>query len=130
VMAAKSGDPLLAPDAVAAVRDGLVPRARVITPNLPEAGLLLDCAPARTLEDMENSARALHRLDSDWVLLTGGHLKGAESVDALCSENYLDFIRADRIDTKNDHGTGCTLSSAIAAKLPFKPVPKAVADAK
>lgn len=130
VMAAKSGDPLLARDAIAVVRDGLVPRASVITPNLPEAGLLLDHAPAGTLDEMETCAGALHKLGPAWVLLTGGHLDSAESVDILCGGDNLEHISAERIDTTNDHGTGCTLSSAIAALLPHKSVPDAVAGAK
>ncbi|MBR8049484.1 MULTISPECIES: bifunctional hydroxymethylpyrimidine kinase/phosphomethylpyrimidine kinase [Pseudomonadota] len=130
VMAAKSGDPLLATNAIAAVRDELVPRATVITPNLPEAGLLLDRSPARSLEAMDDCAAELHRLGPAWVLLTGGHLDSAESVDILYDGDMPQHVSAPRIDTKNDHGTGCTLSSAIAALLPHNSVPDAVAAAK
>jgi hydroxymethylpyrimidine/phosphomethylpyrimidine kinase len=130
VMAAKSGDPLLAKDAIEAVRDELVPRATVITPNLPEADLLLDRSPMHSLEEMTDRAVDLHHLGPDWVLLTGGHLDNAESVDILYGGDTLQNVSGPRIDTKNDHGTGCTLSSAIAALLPHKPVAEAVADAK
>ncbi|MGO2136968.1 MULTISPECIES: bifunctional hydroxymethylpyrimidine kinase/phosphomethylpyrimidine kinase [Gammaproteobacteria] len=130
VMAAKSSDPLLAADAIATVRDELVPRATVITPNLPEAGLLLDRSPAHSLEAMDGCSAELHRLGPAWVVLTGGHLDSAESVDILYGGDIPQHISAPRISTKNDHGTGCTLSSAIAALLPHSSVPNAVADAK
>lgn len=130
VMAAKSGDTLLAGDAVAAVRDGLVPRASVITPNLPEGDLLLEAAPARSLEEMTARAVELHRLGPAWVLLTGGHMDGAESVDILYGGDTPQRFGAQRVETKNDHGTGCTLSSAIAALLPHLAVPAAVDRAK
>lgn len=130
VMAAKSGDPLLAKDAIEAVRDELVPRATVITPNLPEADLLLGRSLTHSLEEMADRAVELHRLGPDWVLLTGGHLDNAESVDILYGGDTPQHVSAPRIDTKNDHGTGCTLSSAIAALLPHNSVADAVADAK
>lgn len=130
VMVAKSGDSLLNADAIVAVRDELVPRATVLTPNLPEAGLLLDCSPARSLEEMDDHATELHRHGPAWVLLTGGHLNSAESVDSLYGGDISQHISAPRVDTNNDHGTGCTLSSAIAALLPHSSVPSAVANAK
>lgn len=131
VMAAKSGDTLLAADAITAVREELVPRATIITPNLPEAELLLDCTPAWTHEQMGERAVELHALGPSWVLLKGGHMAGADSVDFLYGANETpQRLAAPRIDTHNDHGTGCTLSSAIAALLPSLSVPDATARAK
>src|SRR5271157_3880372 len=83
VMVAKSGDRLLREDAVAAVRDRLVPLAGVITPNLPEAAVLLSGSEPATLAQMRQAARALHRTGAQWVLLKGGHLLGDDSTDLL-----------------------------------------------
>ncbi|MGP1395243.1 MAG: bifunctional hydroxymethylpyrimidine kinase/phosphomethylpyrimidine kinase [Inquilinaceae bacterium] len=131
VMVAKSGDRLLARDAVDMVRDALVPLATIITPNLPEAGVLLGSDPPESLEAMEDAARALHRLGPRHVLLKGGHLTGGASPDLLFDGETLTAFPADRIDTANTHGTGCTLSAAIAALLPRRPsMAAAVADAK
>lgn len=131
VMVAKSGDRLLAEDAVEAVRDALLPLASVVTPNLPEAGVLLDRAPPGTLAAMEDAARALHQLGPRCVLLKGGHLSGGTSPDILFDGDTLSSFPVDRVRTDNDHGTGCTLSAAIAALLPQQPsVKDAVADAK
>jgi hydroxymethylpyrimidine/phosphomethylpyrimidine kinase len=131
VMVAKSGDHLLQPDAVAAIREHLVPLADVITPNLPEAGVLLQSNPAWTLTEMRARIDDLRQLGSEWVLLKGGHLEGSpESVDILCGPaGKLEFA-APRIATTNDHGTGCTLSAAIAALLPSRPVEDSVREAK
>jgi hydroxymethylpyrimidine/phosphomethylpyrimidine kinase len=118
VMVASSGDRLLATDAIDAVRRLLIPRARVITPNLPEATLLLDTQAARNEIDMEAQARALiERFNAQAVLIKGGHGAGAESVDLLVQPGAVTRFTAARIETKNTHGTGCTLSSAIAAGL-------------
>ncbi len=131
VMVAKSGDRLLAEDAVEAVRHELLPLASVVTPNLPEAGVLLDQEPPSTLAAMEDTARALHRLGPRCVLLKGGHLSGEISPDMLYDGDTLSTLSADRVHTNNNHGTGCTLSAAIAALLPQRPsVKAAVADAK
>ncbi len=131
VMVAKSGHHLLDPDAVAAVRDLLVPLATVITPNLPEAAVLLDTEPAWTLEEMRLRTEDLHRLGPQWVLLKGGHLDGfPTSVDLLSDGRNIIELSAPRIDTKNDHGTGCTLSAAIAAQLPFHDMEGSVHMAK
>src|SRR5262249_10537129 len=83
VMVAKSGHHLLRDDAVAALRDALVPLASVITPNLPEAGVLLGGVEPATLDDMQRAVRELHRLGPQWVLLKGGHLTGSTSPDLL-----------------------------------------------
>ena len=122
VMVAKSGDQLLAPEAVAALRERLVPLATLVTPNLPEAAVLLE-EPALTDEaEMAAVAKRLLALGSQWVLLKGGHLEGPESSDLLMGsdgggEDMNERFTAPRVATKNTHGTGCTLSSAITAGL-------------
>ncbi|KAA5604121.1 bifunctional hydroxymethylpyrimidine kinase/phosphomethylpyrimidine kinase [Roseospira marina] len=131
VMVAKSGHALLDPDAVAAVRERLVPLATVITPNLPEAAVLLEREDDWSVETMQAALPALLSMGPEWVLLKGGHLTdSAESTDHLASADGVTVFPAPRIATKNDHGTGCTLSSAIAALLPQRTVPDAVAQAK
>ena len=131
VMVAKSGDRLLADDAVEAVRDELLPLATLITPNLPEAGVLLDRAPPDTLAAMEDAARELHKLGPRNVLVKGGHLSAETSPDMLFDGDTLSTLSAARVRTKNTHGTGCTLSAAIAALLPQRPsMAAAVAGAK
>jgi len=118
VMVASSGDRLLAAEAVDAVRRLLVPRARVVTPNLPEAALLLDTQPAHDETEMQAQARALlGRFRANAVLIKGGHGAGAESVDLLVEQGSMTRLATPRIATKNTHGTGCTLSSAVAAGL-------------
>ena len=118
VMVASSGDRLLARDAIEAVRQLLIPRARVITPNLPEAALLLETEPAHDERAMEAQARKLiERYGAKAVLMKGGHGTGAESVDLLVEQGGVTRFAEKRIATKNTHGTGCTLSSAIAAGL-------------
>jgi hydroxymethylpyrimidine/phosphomethylpyrimidine kinase len=118
VMVAKSGDRLVQDDAVAAIRDHLVPLAEVITPNLPEAGVLIGETAPDTLESMRQTIRALHQLGSKWVLLKGGHLAGTDSTDLLFDGRATIEIPGRRVETRNTHGTGCTLSAAIAALLP------------
>jgi hydroxymethylpyrimidine/phosphomethylpyrimidine kinase len=118
VMVAKSGDRLLQDDAVAAIRDRLVPLAQVITPNLPEAAVLVGDTAPTTLAAMQKTIRDLHRLGSQWVLLKGGHLAGSDSTDLLFDGKTITELPGRRIETRNTHGTGCTLSAAIAALLP------------
>jgi len=130
VMVAKSGDRLLREDAVAAVRDRLVPLASVITPNLPEAAVLLSGPEPTTLPEMRQAVRALHRLGPRYVLLKGGHLPGADSPDLLFDGETITEFTSPRIATSNTHGTGCTLSAAIAALLPRHPMVEAVRRAK
>ncbi len=131
VMVAKSGDHLLDPGAVAALRDHLVPLATVITPNLPEAGVLLGRAPPCTLAEMHQTVRDLHRLGPQAVLLKGGHLQTEISPDLLFDGTTLTELPAARLSTPNTHGTGCTLAAAIAALLPRRPdLLTAVHDAK
>ncbi|HEY9250856.1 MAG TPA: bifunctional hydroxymethylpyrimidine kinase/phosphomethylpyrimidine kinase, partial [Rariglobus sp.] len=118
VMVSKSGHHLLAPDAVATLRREILPLAEIITPNLPEAEVLLGGRPLRSLDDMRAAARALHRLGPRLVMVKGGHLDGPESIDVIDDGVTQTELRSPRIPTKNTHGTGCTLSAAIAALLP------------
>jgi hydroxymethylpyrimidine/phosphomethylpyrimidine kinase len=118
VMVAKSGDRLLAAEAVAALRERLLPMAEVLTPNLPEAADLLGVPEPRDLAAMHAMARALKALGPRLVMLKGGHLAGSESVDVVDDGIIARELRAPRIATRNTHGTGCTLSAAIAALLP------------
>jgi hydroxymethylpyrimidine/phosphomethylpyrimidine kinase len=117
VMVAASGDRLLAPEAVEVLLRVLIPRATLITPNLPEAAALLDALEARTEPEMKDQAQQLLDLGARAVLLKGGHADGAESVDFLVQPTSVARLAVDRIPTVNTHGTGCTLSSAIAAGL-------------
>jgi hydroxymethylpyrimidine/phosphomethylpyrimidine kinase len=117
VMVATSGDRLLATDAVVALRELLIPRALVVTPNLPEAAALVGASPARNEKEMEIQARELLVLGARNVLIKGGHGSGDESVDLLIGQGGVVRLSAKRIATGNLHGTGCTLSSAIAAGL-------------
>ncbi len=117
VMIATSGDRLLSPDAIAGLKRLLIPGAMVLTPNLPEAAALLEAPLARTEGEMREQAERLLKLGPQAVLIKGGHDGGAESVDLLVEPNAITRLAADRIATRNTHGTGCTLSSAIAAGL-------------
>jgi hydroxymethylpyrimidine/phosphomethylpyrimidine kinase len=117
VLAASSGDPLSRPGATDVLRRLLVPRATLITPNLAEAALLLEQSAARTESEMISQAEQLLALGAKAVLMKGGHLKGPESADLLVRPGERARFVAKRIDTSNDHGTGCTLSSAVAAGL-------------
>ncbi|MCB8878242.1 bifunctional hydroxymethylpyrimidine kinase/phosphomethylpyrimidine kinase [Acidisoma silvae] len=131
VMIAKSGDHLLRPDAVAAIRDHLAPLSTVITPNLPEAGVLLGLEPARDVEEMRRQLQTLRALGSEWVMLKGGHMMDdAQSTDMLLGAGEILELHAPRVKTLNDHGTGCTLSAAIASMLPTHSVEDAVRGAK
>ncbi|MGH9077019.1 MAG: bifunctional hydroxymethylpyrimidine kinase/phosphomethylpyrimidine kinase [Acidimicrobiales bacterium] len=121
VMVAQSGDRLLDAGAVAALRDVLLPRADLITPNLPEAAALLGCPVAGDVSEMRSQASELLALGCRWVLLKGGHLPGARSVDVLVGPGGPAELSAPRVATASDHGTGCTLSSAIAALRPRQP---------
>ena len=117
VMVASSGDSLLAREAVDALRTLLIPRALIVTPNLPEAAALTGASPARNEAEMEIQAREILALGARHVLIKGGHGQGDDSVDLLIGEGEVIRLSAKRIATKNTHGTGCTLSSAIAAGL-------------
>jgi hydroxymethylpyrimidine/phosphomethylpyrimidine kinase len=117
VMVATSGDRLLPAEAVEALRSKLIPRASLITPNLPEAAALLDEPTASSEAAIESQGKRLLALGCPAVLIKGGHGQGTESIDYLISGNGVIALTAPRIDTKNTHGTGCSLSSAIAAGL-------------
>jgi len=117
VMVAGSGDPLLEQGAEQALIADLLPLADLITPNLDEAARLLGCERATGEDAMGRQALALHEMGSVAVLVTGGHGEDEESVDILASEQGIVRLAAQRIATKNTHGSGCTLSAAIAAHL-------------
>ena len=117
VMVATSGDLLLAEDAIAVYRGALLPRATLVTPNLPEAARLLGEAEALSVEDCVRQAKALVALGCKAVLVKGGHAHGAEVVDVLCDGGDIVLFRHPRIATVNTHGTGCTLSAAVAARM-------------
>ena len=118
VMVAQSGDKLLRDDAVAALKTHLIPLAEVLTPNIPEASVLLGRKIVR-LEEMAGAACDLAALGCRNVLVKGGHLEGAASDDCLYlgGEQRVVRLPGARLETRNNHGTGCTLSSAIAARL-------------
>ncbi|MCK0097322.1 bifunctional hydroxymethylpyrimidine kinase/phosphomethylpyrimidine kinase [Yoonia sp. F2084L] len=131
VMVAKGGDRLLAADAVTALRDRLLPRATVLTPNLPEAADLLGVSEATTLDDMREQAVQLRALGCAAILIKGGHLSDAVATDLLVTAQGVQAFPAPRIDTRNTHGTGCTLSSALATHIGLgHPLPKAARRAK
>jgi hydroxymethylpyrimidine/phosphomethylpyrimidine kinase len=117
VMVATSGDRLLATEAVDALRTKLIPLASVITPNLPEAADLLGEGVATDEAAVEQQGRRLLALGCRKVLIKGGHGAGAESIDYLIDASGVTALAAPRVATKNTHGTGCSLSSAIAAEL-------------
>ena len=121
VMVAKSGDLLLEQQAVGVLREAMVPQATVLTPNLPEAGVLLSSRPVETAKEMRRVVERLRRLMPDdnrrWVLLKGGHLPGNELIDMLHDGDRLIEFQSQRVHTQHTHGTGCTLSAAIAAML-------------
>jgi hydroxymethylpyrimidine/phosphomethylpyrimidine kinase len=117
VMVAASDDRLLRADAVDALRRNLIPRAWLVTPNLPEAAALLDAPVAADEADMRTQAEAIRSLGARAVLVKGGHGSGPESVDILVAPSGVHRFAAPRVMTRHTHGTGCTLSSAIAAGL-------------
>jgi hydroxymethylpyrimidine/phosphomethylpyrimidine kinase len=131
VMVATSGALLLAPEAVDSLRSALIRRALVVTPNLHEAAALLDTKAARDESEMAAQARELLRIGARAVLIKGGHAEGAESVDLLVNHDGVERFAAPRTATQNTHGSGCTLSSAIAAGLAKGlALKEAVAEAK
>jgi hydroxymethylpyrimidine/phosphomethylpyrimidine kinase len=117
VMVATSGDRLLASEAVEVLRAVLIPRALVITPNLPEAAALLDAPIATSESMMREQGERLLALGAKAVLMKGGHAEGPESIDLLIEPAAVARLVSERVATKNTHGTGCTLSAAIAAGL-------------
>jgi len=130
VMAAKGGARLLRPEAESALIERLIPRATIITPNLPEAEALIGHAIPDAAA-MADAARALLSLRPKAVLLKGGHLQGHELLDLLQTPDGTTRFVSERIDSRHTHGTGCTLASAIATGLAFgKPLQQAVAEAR
>lgn len=135
VMIAKSGDALLEREAIGALREALLPGVTMLTPNLPEAGVLLEQRPADTVKEMRRVAErlreAMNHQGHRWVFLKGGHLPGDMAVDLLHDGDRMIELATPRIETKNTHGTGCTLSAALAALLPQTgDVPEAARRAK
>lgn len=133
VMVSTSGRRLLDPEAIALLRHELMPRARVITPNIPEAEVLLDGAPIDSPDQMAEAAHTLAEQLHTSVLLKGGHLTDSQLVDVLydAEQGKVHQLPSLRISTRNTHGTGCTLSSALASQLALgKSLPDAVAAAK
>jgi hydroxymethylpyrimidine/phosphomethylpyrimidine kinase len=131
VMTASSGDALSGSGFVEAVRHALLPLIDCLTPNLAEAAALLGEPIAKSETDMERQGAALLKLGPRAVLVKGGHLEGDEAVDLLVTEDTIRRFAAPRLASKNLHGTGCTLSSAIASNIVLgAPLPEAVAEAK
>jgi hydroxymethylpyrimidine/phosphomethylpyrimidine kinase len=115
VMVAKGGTPLLRPEAIETLRAKLLPLAEVVTPNLPEAEVLIK-QRIETIEDMRAAARTIHELGPQHVVVKGGH-RIAEPVDVYFDGTHFNELRAERIETPHTHGTGCTFSAAITALL-------------
>ena len=130
VMVAKDGKRLLQEDAVDALRTRLLPLAAVVTPNVPEAEVLAGIT-IRTPEDAREAARKIVALGAKSVVVKGGHLSGTHATDLFYDGKEFREYTAQRLDTKNTHGTGCTFASAIAAGLAKGlPLPEAIAQAK
>lgn len=130
VMVAKGGDALLAEDAVAALRNILLPRATLVTPNIPEAEALTD-RRITTVADMRAAAVALLASGVQAVVIKGGHLLDGPAVDVYADVFGVEEFSAERIDSTHTHGTGCTFSSAVAARLALgDPLKSAVRHAK
>lgn len=131
VMLAKGGAALIADRAVSTLKERLLPISFVVTPNLPEACRLSGMEAIRTLQEMEEAARRIFEYGPKAVLVKGGHRDGAEAVDLLYDGNNTVLFRAPKILSAHTHGTGCTLSSAIAAGLALgKDLETAVQEAK
>lgn len=129
VMVAKSGDRLLLEEAIGTLKRRLLPLALIVTPNIPEAEVLAG-RQADSEKDLLDLARVLHDMGPPWVLLKGGHRKGAAE-DLLFNGKDFEILTAERLETKNTHGTGCSLSAAMAAGLAAGySVPEAVLRAK
>lgn len=120
VMVATSGDRLLAEDAIQTLIQKLIPRVAVLTPNLLEAAALLNSSVATSIKEMRQQAELLLVMGAQSVLLKGGHSEGEQATDVFLTSDGFELFSAPRIVTKNTHGTGCTLASAIAAGLAKK----------
>jgi hydroxymethylpyrimidine/phosphomethylpyrimidine kinase len=129
VMVATSGDRLLEPGAERLMRERLLPLAALVTPNVPEAAVLVD-DPVETPADMERAGRALVQMGARAALVKGGHLPGPEVMDVLVTPEGVAHFCHRRIETRSGHGTGCTLSAAVTAGLALgRPLRRAVTDA-
>lgn len=129
VMISKSGYSLLKPDSIEALKEKLIPLALVVTPNIPEAEVL-SAIKIRSITDMKRAACIIHKIGPKYALIKGGHLE-SDPIDILFDGKTYTYYKSKRIATKNTHGTGCTLSSAIAANLAKGVlVPEAIAIAK
>jgi hydroxymethylpyrimidine/phosphomethylpyrimidine kinase len=129
VMVAKSGDRLLREDAIGAVLNELLPLTYIVTPNIPEAEVLTGRSIGSEA-DMVEAARAIHARGADIVVVKGGHLDG-DAVDIVFDGSTVERLASPRVNTRHTHGTGCTFSAAIAAKLAIGCEPmQAVAEAK
>jgi hydroxymethylpyrimidine/phosphomethylpyrimidine kinase len=117
VMAASSGMQFLSTDAIEVLKNVLIPRALLVTPNLAEAAMLLHASIACSQDEMRKQGERLLELGAKAVLVKGGHSTGAQSIDLLVERDGVTLFPADRVQTHNTHGTGCTLSAAIAAFL-------------
>ena len=119
VMVAKSGASLLGSDAVATLRDRLLPLATIITPNIPEAEEILSqkTGAIKTVDDMKAAAEALKIMGAAAVLVKGGHMEGDALSDVLLDDDEFYVFETQRIDTPHTHGTGCTLASSIATGI-------------
>lgn len=130
VMIAKGGDRLLEADAVDTLRRDLLPCVHIVTPNIPEAEVLAGRSIS-SIADMGEAGQALLEYGPRAVLVKGGHAEGNESIDVLCLAAAIVEIRGPRLPGRNTHGTGCTLSSAIAANLASGlPIEEAVKEAR
>ncbi|MFS0838231.1 pyridoxine/pyridoxal/pyridoxamine kinase [Paenibacillus sp. 1P03SA] len=132
VMVCKGNDEALHPETTVSLRDVLVPRSTIVTPNLFEAAQLSGHAPLRTVEDMKEAAAAIKKLGAKYVLVKGGgKLQHDKAVDVLYDGETFELLESDRIETSNTHGAGCTYSAAITAELAKgKSVREAVHTAK
>lgn len=117
VMVAKGGQSLLQDEAIEAMRSSLLPMATVITPNIPEAEVILGEKGITSIKDMEEAAKKIYQLGAQYVVLKGGHLQTEESTDVLYDGEKFTYLPMKRIQTKHTHGTGCTFAAAIAAGL-------------
>ena len=130
VMIAKGGHPLLEAQGIAAIRDLLVPRAGLLTPNAPEAAALTGLA-VETLDDLRRAGEALMGLGAKAVLMKGGHLAGDQVTDLLITSEGETLLQSPRINSRHTHGTGCTLASACAVGIAQgMDLPKAVERAR
>ena len=129
VMISKSGYPLINPNAVETLVHELIPLATVVTPNIPEAEKISGIK-IKTIEDMKEAAEVIYKIGPKSVLVKGGHLVN-DATDILYDGKDITYIKSERINTKNTHGTGCTLSSAIASNLALgMDIKEAVREAK